>query len=140
MRNNDNRAWAIVQNMLDNDRFSQWLGLKLLNVDNGYCQLEVTITADMLNGFKSVQGGVLFSAADSAFAFACNTCGMVTVALDASISFALPAYEGDVLTVEAHVLHEGRKTAICEVRVYNTKAEVLAIFKGTAYKTGQAHV
>jgi acyl-CoA thioesterase len=89
----------------------------------------------MLNGFSSIHGGVLFSAADSAFAFACNSHGRITVALDVSITFTRPAKQGEVLTVEAKELHLGNTTGVYDIRTTNEAGKLVAIFKGTAYRT-----
>lgn len=78
-----------------------------------------------------------FSAADSAFAFACNSHGVLTVALDVSISFTRAAVPGEVLTVEAVELHLGNKTGIYDVRTTNQQGELVAWFKGTAYRTSK---
>ncbi len=86
----------------------------------------------------TVHGGILFSAADSAFAFACNSHGILTVALDVSISFTRPARAGDLLTVEAKELHLGNKTGLYEVRTTNADGELIALFKGTSYSTSKA--
>lgn len=128
----------IIARMLQNDRFSQWLGLEVDECTTGYCKLHYRITDDMLNGFHTVHGGILFSAADSAFAFACNSHGILTVALDVSISFTRPARAGDLLTVEAKELHLGNKTGLYEVRTTNADGELIALFKGTSYSTSKA--
>ncbi len=128
----------IIARMLQNDRFSQWLGLEVDECSTGYCKLHYRITDDMLNGFHTVHGGILFSAADSAFAFACNSHGILTVALDVSISFTRPARAGDLLTVEAKELHLGNKTGLYEVRTTNADGELIALFKGTSYSTSKA--
>jgi len=127
----------ITAHMMKHDRFSQWLGLQIDATDTGYCKLHFKITDDMVNGFGVVHGGVLFSAADSAFAFACNSHGILTVALDVSISFTRPARTGDLLAVEARELHQGNKTGVYEVRVSNTAGDLVALFKGTAYRTSK---
>lgn len=130
---------AIKQKMWENDHFSQWLGLDIQELDaTGYCKLQYTVRKDMLNGFGTIQGGALFSAADTAFAFACNVAGDVTVALDVNISFLKPAHEGDVLTVEARKMHQGRKTGLYEVKTFNAKHELISFFKGTCYVTGKS--
>lgn len=128
---------AIADLMMKNDRFSQWLGLEVDECTKGYCKLHYRITEDMLNGFHTVHGGILFSAADSAFAFACNSHGILTVALDVSISFTRPARAGDQLTVEAKEVHLGRKTGLYEVRTTNAEGELIALFKGTSYGTSK---
>lgn len=127
----------ITARMLQNDRFSQWLGLEIDECATGYCKLHYRITGDMVNGFQTVHGGILFSAADSAFAFACNSHGILTVALDVSISFTRPARAGDILTVEAKEVHLGNKTGLYEVRTLNAEGELVALFKGTSYRTSK---
>lgn len=126
--------------MLQHDKFTEWLGLVVDAVDTGYCKLHYTVTGQMLNGFGSIHGGVLFSAADSAFAFACNSHGALTVALDVSISFVRAAKPGEVLTVEARELYAGHKTGTYDVRTTNQQGELVAWFKGTAYRTSKTIV
>ena len=121
--------------MMQNDRFSQWLGLEIDECALGYCKLHYRITGDMINGFHIVHGGVLFSAADSAFAFACNSHGILTVAQDVSITFTRPARIGDLLTVEAKELHLGNRTGLYDVRTTNADGELIAFFKGSAFRT-----
>ena len=86
----------ILDTMLRNDAFSKWLGIIVDEYRVGYCKLHYTITKDMLNGFGIVHGGILVAGADSAFAFACNSHGRLSVALDLSASFVRPAVAGDV--------------------------------------------
>jgi acyl-CoA thioesterase len=121
--------------MLEKDRFSHWLGLEIDEVSIGYCKLHYTIRDEMLNGFDKVHGGILFSAADSAFAFACNSHGRITVALDVSITFTRPAKAGDKLTVEAKEVYLGDKTGVYDIRTTNEEGKLIAMFKGTAYRT-----
>jgi acyl-CoA thioesterase len=130
-------AQEIVDKMLEKDYFSKWLGINVLAVKNGYCKLNFEVRTEMLNGFGSVHGGVLFSAADSAFAFACNTNGNITVALDVSISFTKPAKVGEILTIEAQELHFSAKIGVYDVKIFNEQQATIAIFKGTAYKTNR---
>jgi acyl-CoA thioesterase len=103
----------------------------------GYCKLHYRVTDTMLNGFDIIHGGVLFSASDSAFAFACNSHGIVTVALDVNISFTRPAGTGELLTVEAQEAHLGNRIGIYDIRTTNEAGELVALFKGTAYRTGK---
>jgi acyl-CoA thioesterase len=123
--------------MLEKDSFSKWLGIEVDAIGPGYCKLHYRINDQMLNGFHQVHGGILFSAADSAFAFACNSHGIITVALDVSITFTRPARNGDLLVVEAKEAHLGNKTGLYEIRTTNTAGELVALFKGTAYRTGK---
>lgn len=127
----------ITARMWEKDYFSQWLGLEIDESGPGYCKLHYRINDQMLNGFGIVHGGVVFSAADSAFAFACNSHGNLTVALDVSITFTRPARSGDLLVVEARELHLGNRTGLYEIRTTNEAGELVALFKGTAYRTSK---
>lgn len=127
----------VLQRMLQHDKFTAWMGLEIDAVNTGYCKLHYTVKEDMLNGFNSIHGGVLFSAADSAFAFACNSHGLLTVALDVSISFTRVAKTGEVLTVEANELQKGNRTGVYDVKTTNQNGELVAWFKGTAYSTSK---
>lgn len=124
--------------MTARDEFSRWLGLEIDVIEKGYCKLHYTVKREMLNGFGNIHGGILFSASDSAFAFAGNSHGIITVALDVSITFTQPAKEGEVLQVEAKELHLGNKTGLYDIRTTNAEGKLVAIFKGTAYRTGKA--
>lgn len=125
----------VLDIMLKRDAFTKWMDLQVDEVGLGYCRLHYKVTNNMVNGFLSIHGGILFSAADSAFAFACNSHGVLTVALDVTISFARPAKIGDILYVEAKEIHRGNKTGIYDIRTTNEKGELVALFKGTSYST-----
>jgi acyl-CoA thioesterase len=125
----------VLDTMLERDAFSKWMGLEIDEVGLGYCKLHYKVKDEMLNGFSNIHGGVLFSAADSAFAFACNSHGIFTVALDVTISFTRPAKSGDLLIVEAKEVYLGKKTGLYDIKTTNEKGELVALFKGTAYRT-----
>ena len=127
----------ILSTMLDKDQFSKWLGIVIDEYKEGYCKLHYTIRPEMLNGFDIVHGGVVFSAADSAFAFACNSQGILSVALDVHITFIRAGKAGDIMTVTAREIHTGNKTAFYDIITTNDKEEIVAVFKGTAYRTGK---
>ena len=127
----------ITAALWQNDVFSQWLSLKIDAVTEGYCHLHFMVRPDMLNGFKTVHGGILFSAADSAFGFACNSHGRISVALDVSMTFTKSAAVGEVLSVEAKEVHLGNKTSVYDVVIRNEQAAIVAVFKGTAYRTSK---
>ena len=137
METNTMTPLQVYDIMIARDKFSEWLGLQIDEVGTGYCRLHYAVRADMLNGFSSIHGGVLFSAADSAFAFACNSHGRITVALDVSVSFTKPAREGELLTVEAKEVNLGHKIGIYDIRTTNEKGELVSLFKGTAYRTSK---
>ena len=86
----------VLEIMLARDHFTRWLGLQVDEIGTGHCRLHYTVREDMLNGFSNIHGGILFSAADSAFAFACNSHGRITVALDVSITFTRPVKAGEL--------------------------------------------
>ena len=121
--------------MMNKDYFSQWMGIEVDEIREGFCRLHFTVKEEMLNGFGIVHGGIVFAAADSAFAFACNSHGKISVALDVSISFLKPAAINEVITAEANEIHTGNKTSFYDVTVYNRQDAIIAVFKGTAYRT-----
>lgn len=127
----------ILRIMLEKDKFTEWLGLQVDEIGPGYCKLHYVVRPDMVNGFENVHGGVLFSAADSALAFACNSHGSLSVALDVSITFTYPAKTGEKLVVEASEIHLGNKIGVYEITTKNEAGKLVAQFKGTAYRTGK---
>jgi acyl-CoA thioesterase len=133
----DASAKAVVGHMMQNDLFSQWLGIAVIEVKEGYSRIQMTVRKEMINGFGIVHGGVAFSLGDSAFAFACNNRNVLSVALDTSINFIKPVHVGDVLTAEAKELHNGKSTGLYHITITNQKEHVVAMFKGTCYRTGK---
>ena len=127
----------VLSKMLTHDEFSKWLGIVIDEYKEGYCSLHYKIRKEMLNGFGIVHGGVLFAAADSAFAFACNSHGRLSVALDVTINFAKAVEVDEVLTVEAKEVYVGNRTGLYDVMVRNESGEIVAVFKGTAYRTNR---
>lgn len=127
----------VLDTMMLHDHFSKWIGIIIDEHKIGYCRLSFTVRQDMLNGFGIAHGGILFSVADSAFAFACNARGQLSVALDANISFVKSASVGDLLTVVAKEQHSGNKTGFYDVCITNQDNQTIALFRGTAYNTGK---
>ena len=128
---------TVVNHMMENDFFSQWMGVEVLEVKEGYSKIKMTIRKEMVNGFGIVHGGLPFSMADSAFAFACNNRNNLSVALDVTITFMKAVNIGDVLTAEAKEIHNGRSTGVYLIDVTNQKNEQVALFKGTCFRTGK---
>jgi len=129
---------AIYEQMIQKDNFSQWLGIELMQISVGYCQLQMIVRPEMLNGFEILHGGVSFAFADSAFAFASNSHGRLSVSQQASMTYAKPAKEGDVLIAEATQLNLGHKTATFDVKVYQKTSEVvIGFFRGSVYRTAK---
>jgi acyl-CoA thioesterase len=125
----------IVSHMLNQDTFSNWLGIEVLEVRAGYCKEQITIRNEMLNGFHIAHGGIAYSLADSALAFASNTYGIQCVSMETSISHVLKVELNDVLIAEGMEVYRGKKTAIYEVRVQNQNNDLVALFKGTVFIT-----
>jgi acyl-CoA thioesterase len=130
-------ASKIVTKMLAGDRFSEWLGIQPLLIEAGHCILQMTIREEMANGFGIAHGGITFSFADSALAFASNGYGRMSVALDCSISYPAAVKVGDVLICEAKELSMTNKTGTYLIEVLNQNKEKVAFFKGTVYRTGK---
>jgi len=131
----DKLAVEVVAHMMQNDLFSQWLGIEVLAIKEGYSKIKMTVRKEMINGFGIVHGGIAFSLADSAFAFACNNRNTLSVALDTSINFIKPVHIGDTLTAVATELHNGKSTGLYQVEIRNQKDHVVALFKGLCYRT-----
>lgn len=125
----------IFDTMYRSDHFSQWLGVELVAIADGYCQLRMTVRTNMLNGFGMLHGGVSFSLADSAFAFASNTQGRISVSIDTHISHTTAAKVGDVLTATATQLYTTHKLGVYQVQVCNQHQQTVAWFKGTVFRT-----
>lgn len=127
----------VVAHMLQHDLFSQWLGIFIIEIKEGYSKIKMTVRSEMVNGFGIVHGGITFSLADSAFAFACNNRNVLSVALDTGINFLKPVHVKDVLIAEAKELHNGKSTGLYNITVINQHEELVAVFKGTCFRTNK---
>ena len=130
-------ANKVVNKMLEGDKFSRWLGIEKIISEAGYCILKMKVREEMLNCFGIAHGGICFSFADSALAFASNAYGRLSVALECSISFPVAVNAGDELTCEAKELSLTNKTGTYLIEVKNQKNEKVAIFKGMVYRTSK---
>lgn len=130
-------ANKIVDKMLAEDKFSQWLGVQKVLIEQGHCILKMKVREEMVNGFGIAHGGIAFSFADSALAFAANGYGRLSVALECSISFAVAVNVNDELTCEATELSLTNKTGTYHMVITNQKNEKVAFFKGTVYRTSK---
>lgn len=128
-----NRAKSIVNHMLTNDSFSQWLGIEVIKVEPGNAELTMTVRKEMTNGFKIAHGGISYSLADSALAFASNGYGNQAVSIETSISHTRPVFEGDVLIARARELNRSKSIGIYEITVVNQKNATVGLFKGTVF-------
>lgn len=123
--------------MMANDHFSQWLGIEILEQAAGSCTLQMTVREEMQNGFGVVHGGISYSFADSALAFACNSHGIKSMSIETSISHTSPVHAGDVLTARAREVSLKNKIAIYDIEVKNQDQVTVALFKGTVYRLGK---
>lgn len=112
------------------DRASQALGIRIDEVRPGYARLSMVVRPDMTNGHRIGHGGMVFTLADTAFAFACNSHNESNVAACASIDFLAPSHEGDELTAVATELWRSGRSGIYEITVTNQKGARVALFRG----------
>lgn len=132
------RAQNVVNHMLANDAFSRWLGIAILELKEGYCKLKMTMRQDMTNGFNIAHGGISYSLADSALAFAANARGDHALSIETSIAHTRPTHVGDTLFAEAVEKSHTKRFGIYEVQITNQQNDLIALFKGTVYRTGKA--
>ena len=126
-----------VHKMYSEDRFTQFLGIDLSKVEPGRCVLTMKVREDMLNGFKIVHGGVTFALGDSALAFASNSHGRLSVALEASISYPAPVHVGDTLTAIAEEISLSNRVGVYSIMITNQNNIKVAFFRGTVYRTSK---
>lgn len=131
------RAERVIQHLYTRDTATRALGIRLVAVSPGRVSVAMTVRADMLNGHRICHGGMVFALADSAFAFACNSHGEVTVAAGVSIEFLAPAHEGDELLAEAVELQRSaQRTGFYDITVTNQHGERIALFRGRSHRIG----
>ena len=133
------QADAVVTGMLARDAFSRWLGVELVTLRPRACTLRMIVRSDMVNGFGLSHGGIVYSLADSALAFACNTNGHVTVSVDNTISYPAPVQVGDVLIAVAEEETAGARLGFYRVTVARQDGTVVALLHATVYRTPQKH-
>ena len=126
-------AQRVGQAMFGNDRASQMMGMRVTHMAPGHSRVTMTVRGDMLNGVGTCHGGLIFTLADSAFAFACNSHNELTVAAGCSIEFLLPGKEGDVLTAEAIEQMRSGRTGVYDIVVRNQRDEAIAVFRGKSH-------
>ncbi|MDA1081700.1 MAG: hydroxyphenylacetyl-CoA thioesterase PaaI [Gemmatimonadetes bacterium] len=132
-------AERVVGGMMAKDEFSKWMGMSVVDVRPRTATVRMTVRAEMVNGFGVAHGGVAYSLADSALAFASNTHGKVTVAINNAISYPAAVNVGDVLTAVADSEGESRRLGYYRVVVRNQDDAIVATFTGTVYKTKDDH-
>ena len=134
MSTTQSAATAIIDAMMHKDLFSQWLGIERLEERAGFCKLQMTIRTEMCNGFGIAHGGISYSFADSALAFASNSQGRHAVSIETSISHIKPLKPGDRIIATATEQNCSNKIGIYEVRIEKENGELVALFKGTVFR------
>ena len=135
----EERAAAVVGHMLAHDDFSRWLGVEPLDVHPERVTIRMVVRQDMTNGFGVCHGGVTFAFADSAFAFASNTGGQVSVSIENSMTYPAAVNVGDVLLAQAEKEAGSRRLGYYRVRVTRSDGTVVGLFRGTVYRTDREH-
>lgn len=135
MSDADARARDVVGRMFARDAFSQWLGIELLEVAEHRARCRMTVRPEMVNGFGFAHGGIVFAFADSAHAFCSNSSGEISVATDCHISYPAPIRVGDVLTATAEQATQSNRLGFSTITVRNQDDVVVALFRGTVYRT-----
>ena len=137
MISKDELANKVIAQMMKDDLFSQWLGIQIIEIKKGYSKIKMLVRNEMINGLGIVHGGIAFSLGDTAFAFACNSRNNLSVALDTSINFLKPVHPGDELTAEAKEIHNGKSTGLYQITLTNQRNHIVALFKGTCFRTNK---
>lgn len=135
--NDQMTAQRCADTMLGNDKSSAAMGITINVVEPGTVIASMTVREDMLNGFDVIHGGLTFTLADTAFAFACNSYNQMAVAASANIEFLRPAVVGDELAASATEDHRGRRSGYYTVEVRNQRKELVALFHGRSASTGE---
>lgn len=129
-------AWQNARVMYERDTCAQALGIDIIDMDEGFAVLTMTVTPQMLNGHQTCHGGQLFSLADTAFAYACNSQGLAAVASACNIDFLRPGFAGDRLTATARVKHQGKLTGVYDIEIVNQQQKSVALFRGKSHRIG----
>jgi acyl-CoA thioesterase len=137
--NNQKLAEQVVEKMMTNDSFSQWLGVEIIKIQPGFAKIQMNVRPEMDNGFNITHGGIAYSLADSAFAFASNSHGRIAVAMETNISYLKKVTDGDVLTAIAEEISLGNTIAVYNISVTEQNDEKVAQFRGTVFRTKEQH-
>jgi acyl-CoA thioesterase len=127
-------AEATAAAMWSRDRAAQALNMKIVRVQPGSSLLTMPVRTDMVNGHHICHGGLIFTLADTAFAYACNSYNRNTVASACHIDFLAPAKEGDILEAEAVEQSASGRTGVYDITVRTTHGKLVALFRGKSYR------
>ncbi|MFI8415831.1 hydroxyphenylacetyl-CoA thioesterase PaaI [Serratia sp. NPDC078593] len=129
-------AQRCVEQMYQHDPCAQAMGMQIDHIDCGFAQVSMIVGPQMLNGHQTCHGGPLFSLADTACAYACNSQGFAAVTLGCSIDFVRPAQAGDRLTASAEMRHQGNRQGLYDVEIVNQHGKTIAWFRGRSHRLG----
>ena len=132
-------AGHVVAGMLARDEFSRWLGLEVVELAPARCLCRMIVREEMVNGFGVAHGGIVYSLADSALAFASNTHGRITMSIENGISYPAPVLPGDTLSALCTETSATYRLGFYQVQVTNQRDEIVALFRGTVYRTSEEH-
>jgi acyl-CoA thioesterase len=130
-------AERVVGAMMEKDAFSQWLGIRVLEVRPSFATVSMRVREEMVNGFGVSHGGIVYSLADSALAFASNTHGRVTLSIENAITYPRAVHVGDELIAVAEEESASTRLGYFRVTVRKQGGEIAALFRGTVYKTNE---
>jgi len=130
-------AEAVFHKMIEKDYCSQWLQLEPIFLKEGHCKIKMVVRKEMLNGYGILHGGIAYTFADSAFAFASNSYGRLAVSINGSMIYSKSAKEGETLFAEAKSLNVTHRTADFDVNVMNADEEIYYHFRGTVYRSSK---
>ncbi len=125
----------VTEHIAEKDNFAKWLGVEVIETKPGYAKIKMKIRKDMINSFGTCHGGVTFAFAQTALAFCSNNYGEIAVALETSMAFTSPLYEGDEITAETSEESKRSKIAVYTIKVKKTTGETVGVFRGTVYST-----
>lgn len=137
--NKQELAEKVVKEMMAEDAFSRWLGINVVDVKPGYAKIEMKVRDEMNNGFHITHGGIAYSMADSALAFASNSYGRVAVALETSTSYMKKVNSGDTLTAATEEIRIGGTIGVYNILISNQHGKNVALFRGTVYRTKEQY-
>jgi len=140
MNEQDQLANTIALKIIADDLFSQWLGIELVAIKEGYSKILLRIRPEMINAIGIAHGGIVFSLADTALALACNGRNKASVTLESAINFIKPVHENDTITAETTEIHNGQSTGLYQITITNQAGSKVAVFKGTCFRTGKSIV
>ena len=133
-------AERVRDGMLLNDRATRAMGMEVTAIAPGTATLTMRVREDMLNGHDTCHGGLITTLADSAFAFACNSHGELTVAASIAVDFLAPGRKDDMLTARAFEVSKAGRTGLYDITVTNQRGELVAVFRGRSHRLGERKV